>query len=81
MEYPSSVSFNPCRSGVLSVGASLEFEELGVPAGGFDSPYASCTAEVSGDGQISTASITGTFAGSNSCTGTITSGQLTLNKQ
>jgi hypothetical protein len=66
-------------SGTVS-NTSIHFS-LGVPAGGFDSPYASCTAEVSGDGQISTASITGTFAGSNSCTGAITSGQLTLSKQ
>lgn len=66
-------------SGTVS-NTSIHFS-IGVPAGGFDSPYASCTAEISGDGQISAASITGTFAGSNSCTGVITSGQLTLNKQ
>ena len=65
-------------SGTVS-GSSINFS-ISVPAGGFDSPYASCTAELSGDGQI-TASITATFAGSNSCTGAITSGQLTLNKQ
>jgi hypothetical protein len=66
-------------SGTVS-NTSIHFS-ISIPAGGFDSPYAACTAEVSGDGQVSTASITGTFAGSNSCTGAITSGQLTLNKQ
>jgi hypothetical protein len=66
-------------SGTVS-NTSIHFS-MSIPAGGFDSPYAACTAEVSGDGQVSAASITSTFAGSNSCTGAITSGQLTLNKQ
>jgi hypothetical protein len=66
-------------SGTVS-NTSIHFS-MSIPAGGFDSPYTACTAEVSGDGQASAASITSTFAGSNSCTGAITSGQLTLNKQ
>ena len=66
-------------SGTLS-NASIHFS-ISIPAGGFDSPYAACTANVTGDGQASTSSITGTYSGSNSCAGTITSGQLTLNKQ
>jgi hypothetical protein len=66
-------------SGAVSDG-SIHFS-ISVPAGGFDSPYASCTAEVTGDGHVSTSSITGTYSGSNSCTGAITSGQLALTKQ
>jgi len=66
-------------SGILSNG-SIRFS-ISIPAGGFDSPYASCTAEASGDGQVSTSSITGTYSGSNSCTDTITSGQLSLTRQ
>jgi hypothetical protein len=66
-------------SGIVSSG-SIRFS-ISVPAGGFDGPYASCTAEVSGDGQISTASITGTYSGSNSCADAITSGQLSLSRQ
>ena len=66
-------------SGTVS-NSSIHFS-ISIPAGGFDSPYAACTANVSGDGQASTSSITGTYSGSNSCAGIITSGQLTLNKQ
>ena len=66
-------------SGTVSSG-SIRFS-ISVPAGGFDSPYASCIAEVSGDGLVSTSSITGTYSGSNSCADTITSGQLSLTRQ
>lgn len=65
-------------SGTAS-GSSIRFS-INVAAGGFDSPYASCTASIAGDGQASASSITGTYAGSNSCSGAISSGQLTLNK-
>lgn len=60
--------------------SSLHFS-VSIPAGGFDSPYASCAATISGDGQASAASITGTYTGSNSCSGSISAGQLTLSKQ
>jgi hypothetical protein len=66
-------------SGTVS-GSSIHFS-ITVPAGGFEGPLASCTASVSGDAQASSSSITGTYSGSNSCSGTITSGQLTLTKQ
>lgn len=66
-------------SGTVS-GSSIHFS-ITVPAGGFDSPFASCTASVTGDGQASSSSITGTYSGSSSCNGTIGSGKLTLNKQ
>lgn len=66
-------------SGTVS-GSALQFS-LTVPAGGFDSPYAACSSTVSGTATASAAAITGVFAGSSSCTGTIASGQLNLNKQ
>ena len=67
-------------SGTVS-GSSIRFS-IAVPAGGFDSPFASCTATVSGDGQFaSSSSLTGTYTGSNSCGGSIGSGSLTLSKQ
>lgn len=66
-------------SGTVS-GASIHFS-IRVAAGGFPSPYESCTADVTGDGQASSSTITGTYSGSNSCSGAIASGQLTLNKQ
>ena len=66
-------------SGTVS-GSSLQFT-VSVLAGGFDSPYNTCSASVSGNATISSASVTGTYGGSSSCSGAITSGQLTLNKQ
>jgi len=66
-------------TGTLSAGA-IRFS-ITVPAGGFDSPFASCSATVSGDGQASSSSLTGTYAGTNSCAGSIGSGSFTLNKQ
>jgi hypothetical protein len=66
-------------SGTVS-GGSFHFS-ISVRAGGFSSPYASCTADASGDGQAASATITGTYSGSNSCSGAIASGQLTMQKQ
>ena len=60
-------------------GASLHFSMI-VPTGGFDAPFDSCSANVSGDAQVSTAAITGAYSGTNSCTGTITSGELALTR-
>lgn len=51
-----------------------------IPAGGFDAPFASCTATVSGDGQATATSITATYSGTNSCSGPVTKGELTLSK-
>jgi hypothetical protein len=51
-----------------------------IPAGGFDAPFASCTATVSGDGQATVTSITATYSGTNSCSGPVTKGELTLSK-
>lgn len=66
-------------SGTIA-GSSLQFT-IAVPAGGFDAPYGACTLQASGPGEVSPTSITGAYSGSNSCAGTIASGQLTLNKQ
>jgi hypothetical protein len=51
-----------------------------IPAGGFDAPFASCTATVSGDGPATATSITATYTGTNSCSGPVTKGELTLSK-
>jgi hypothetical protein len=75
----TGVSGQGSVSGAVS-GVSFHFS-ISVRAGGFPSPYASCTADVSGDGQASSATITGTYSGLNSCSGAIASGQLTLSKQ
>lgn len=53
---------------------------IAIPAGGFDGPFGSCTASVSGDGQASASSITVIYTGTNSCSGPITKGELTLSK-
>lgn len=65
-------------SGTVS-GSSLHFS-MAVPLDGFDSPYAGCSADVSGDAQSSSSSITGTYAGVNSCTGVVSSGQVALTR-
>src|SRR5206468_9355810 len=66
-------------SGSLS-SASIHFS-ISIPEGGFDGTYATCAVTATGDGQVSASSITGTYTGSNSCSGSVTAGQLTLNKQ
>ena len=65
-------------SGTVS-GTALHFT-IDIPAGGFDSPYDSCSTEVAGDAQASASSIAGTYSGTNSCTGIIASGQFALAK-
>jgi hypothetical protein len=66
-------------SGTVS-GSTIRFS-MSVPAGGFDDPWTGCSAEVTGEGTATSSSLTAGYSGSNSCTGAITSGQLTLNKQ
>jgi hypothetical protein len=61
-------------------GTSVRFK-LKVPLGGADGPWAACTIDVEGDIEATTGSMSGTYAGSNSCGGAITAGQLTLLKQ
>jgi hypothetical protein len=64
-----------------SVSGTLLHFSLSIPAGGFDAPYESCTADVSGEGETSSSSLTGTYAGTSSCTGAIVSGRMTLTKR
>ena len=61
-------------------GSSISFS-IAIAAGGFDAPFATCTSSVSGTATVSSPTITGTYTGSNSCTGPISAGQLTLSKQ
>lgn len=65
-------------TGTLS-GATIRVT-ITVPAGGFDAPYGTCNASVSAEGQASASSITATYSGTNSCSGPVTGGQLTLSK-
>ena len=65
-------------SGSVS-GASIQFS-ISIPVGGFDGSFAPCAADASGSGAASSSTITGSYAGGNSCTGAVTSGQLTLTK-
>ena len=75
----TTVTARGTASGTVS-GASIQFS-MAVLAGGFDSPFESCAVNVSGSGSVTSTAITGTYAGSSSCGGGISSGQLTLNKQ
>lgn len=66
-------------TGTLS-GSTLTFA-IAVAAGGFDAPFGTCSSSATGTADVSATAIAGTYTGSNSCTGTITSGQLTLSRQ
>ena len=67
-------------SGSVS-GTTLQFS-LAVPAGGFTGAFAACTATLSGQATVlDSASITGTYSGSGSCSGAVSSGVVTLTKQ
>ena len=65
-------------TGTLS-GSTLTFT-LRVPAGGFTEPWGGCTAEVSGSARVASASMEGSYKGTNSCSGLVSSGQFTLTK-
>jgi hypothetical protein len=60
-------------------GRQLTFT-ITVLAGGFDAPYAACRVRLSGNATIELLLITATYTGTNSCSGEVTSGQLTLNR-
>jgi len=66
-------------SGSIS-GSSFTFS-LSVPAGGADGALGSCSATASGQGSVSGASLSGSYTGTNSCSGTISTGSLTLSRQ
>lgn len=54
---------------------------IAIPAGGFDAPFGSCTASMTGDGEASASSIRVTYSGNNSCAGPVTDGHLILSKE
>ena len=60
-------------------GVTITFS-LAVPAGGFDGPFANCSATVTGQGSVSGTTLNGSYTGSNSCAGTFDAGTLTLKK-
>jgi hypothetical protein len=64
-----------------SVSRSTIRFSMSVPVGGFDDPWSACSADVTGDGQATSSSLTAGYSGSNSCTGAIASGQLALTRQ
>jgi hypothetical protein len=66
-------------SGTVS-GNSITFS-LAVPQGGADGSFSGCSANASGQGTVSGSSLSGSYSGSNSCTGSISSGTVTLSKQ
>lgn len=70
---------NGTVSGSIS-GSSLTFS-LSVPAGGADGTFGSCSATASGQGSVSGTSMSGSYTGTNSCSGTVSSGTLTLSRQ
>lgn len=63
-----------------SVSGSLVHFVITVPIGGFDGAFNFCSATVTGDLQASASSMTGTYTGTNSCSGAITAGEVTLTK-
>ena len=74
----TNVSGRGSISGTVS-GTTLHFS-MSIPSGGFDQPYDGCAAQVSGDAQVSGASLAGSYSGLNSCTGIVTAGQIKMTR-
>jgi hypothetical protein len=53
---------------------------LVIAAGGFDAPWDRCETTVHGEATVGATSISGTYAGSSTCGGTIYGGQLVLRR-
>ena len=64
-------------SGTVS-GQTMNFT-MDIPAGGM--PESGCAAHGNGTAQMNGTTMTGTYAGSNTCSGAFTNGQLTLTRQ
>jgi hypothetical protein len=62
-----------------TTGSTLTFS-MRIPAGALGRPFGTCTTEATGTGQVTPTTITGVYAGSNSCTGSFFGGQLTLRR-
>jgi hypothetical protein len=74
----TNVSGRGSVSGTIS-GTAVHFS-MSVSAASFDRPYEECSASLSGDAQVSGSSLSGTYSGVNSCTGTVTGGQITMSR-
>jgi hypothetical protein len=61
-------------------GSTVKFS-LDVPVGGAEGPWAACSIRVAGELTAGDTSMTGMYSGSNSCSGPVTGGQVTLEKQ
>jgi hypothetical protein len=73
------VIFNGTLLGTLA-GTSLTFT-ISVPAGGV-SGFSDCTAKIDGTASgVSSSTISGTYTGTNSCSGPFTDGRFSLSKQ
>jgi hypothetical protein len=66
-------------AGTVNAAATIQFR-IAVPVGGFENPYDPCRSDVAGEGTISSVAIAATYSGTNSCTGSIDSGKLFLQK-
>ena len=58
---------------------TLQFT-ITIPSGGFDAPFDNCTTTVSGDATVASTSLSGTYAGSSSCSGKVYAGQFVLRR-
>lgn len=79
VDFASGVHGAGTVTGTLS-GDSLTFQ-LNIPVGGFDGRFSACSATVAGAGTLAGTTLTGTYAGNNSCSGSVSSGSLTLGRQ
>ena len=62
-------------------GSSFQFT-ITVASGSFSGAAAGCSASINGNGQsVSSTTLSATYSGTNSCSGAIGSGQLTMSKQ
>jgi hypothetical protein len=85
--FSGTLSFTDAATGIAGTGqvsgtrsgSTLTFA-MSIPAGAIGKPFASCSTSASGSGQVTSTTITGTYTGTNSCTGSFASGQLTLGR-
>jgi hypothetical protein len=76
--YTSGTQANGSFSGtVSSTGSTVDFTVTGTGSGGGQT----CTVSLTGVGQVSNITFTGTYGGTNSCSGQVTNGQMTMVKQ
>jgi hypothetical protein len=66
-------------SGIV-VGTVVRFT-MQLPVGALERPFQSCSTAVDGEGTLEGAVLSGTYAGTNSCTGRIGAGRLALSRR